>query len=143
LAVRRVRGGREASTSTARAIGGDPRPEADGWGSRPDYGRPEVRRYLRDNALSWLQDYRIDGLRLDATEFVRTATGDGGGDDDIPEGWSLLREINGDVDASQPWKAMIAEDMRGYDRIVQPIAAQGAGFDAQWDDDFLWRVRAR
>ena len=31
------------------------------WGDRPDYGRPEVRRYIRDNALMWLEDYQADG----------------------------------------------------------------------------------
>jgi 1,4-alpha-glucan branching enzyme len=34
------------------------------WGdTRPDYGRPEVRQYIRDNALFWLDKYRLDGLR--------------------------------------------------------------------------------
>nr|MDT0666184.1 alpha-amylase family glycosyl hydrolase [Micromonospora sp. DSM 115978] len=48
------------------------------WGerNRPDYSRPEVRQYLRDNALSWLHDYRMDGLRLDATAYVRNVYGD-------------------------------------------------------------------
>ena len=38
------------------------------WGAtRPDYGRGEVRAFLRDNALTWLEDFRCDGLRFDAT----------------------------------------------------------------------------
>ena len=55
------------------------------WGNtRPDYGRNEVKQYLHDNALMWLQDYRVDGLRLDATAFIRNAKGDQGTPDDDP-----------------------------------------------------------
>ena len=63
---------------------GDGRPQANGWGSRPDYGRPEVRQFIRDNALAWLEDYRIDGLRFDATAYIRTIDGSGSADQAIP-----------------------------------------------------------
>ena len=43
------------------------------WGeTRPDYGRGEVRQFLRDNALYWLDEFRADGLRWDMTLFIRT-----------------------------------------------------------------------
>jgi 1,4-alpha-glucan branching enzyme len=119
---------------------GDPRPQTP-WGSRPDYGRPEVRQYLVDNAIAWLQDYRLDGLRLDATAFIRNVFGDSDPAWDIPEGWELLQQINGAVDGSQPWKIIIAEDMQDNDWITRPAQAQGAGFDAQWDPDFVQQVR--
>jgi 1,4-alpha-glucan branching enzyme len=120
---------------------GDGRPQTP-WGSRPDYGRAEVRRYLVDNATSWLRDYRLDGLRLDATGFIRNVAGDGDPSQDIPEGWLLLQQMNDAVDGSQPWKIMIAEDMQGNDWITRPTLVQGAGFDAQWDPDFVQQVRA-
>jgi 1,4-alpha-glucan branching enzyme len=119
---------------------GDPRPQTP-WGSRPDYGRPQVRQYLADNAMAWLRDYRLDGLRLDATAYIRNVAGDGDPSQDIPEGWELLQQINDAVDAGQPWKLTVAEDMQGNDWITRPIAAQGAGFDAQWDPDFVQQVR--
>ncbi len=119
---------------------GDPRAQTP-WGSRPDYGRPGVRRYLRDNALSWLQDYRLDGLRLDATAYIRMATGAGDAGPDIPDGWRLLQEINDGVDAAQPWKLIVAEDLRGNEWITRPTVGGGAGFDAQWDAQFAPRVR--
>ncbi len=44
------------------------------WGeTRPDYGRGEVRQYLRDNALMWLEEYHADGLRWDMIPYIRTS----------------------------------------------------------------------
>ena len=120
---------------------GDPRPQTP-WGSRPDYGRAEVRQYLVDNAVSWLRDYRLDGLRLDATAYIRNIFGDGDPSRDIPDGWQLLQQINDAIDGSQPWKITIAEDMQDNDWITRSTAAQGAGFDAQWDPHFVQQVRA-
>jgi 1,4-alpha-glucan branching enzyme len=97
---------------------------------------------LRDNALAWLKDYRIDGLRLDATAYIRNATGSSDPGQDIADGWLLLQEINDDIAGAQPWKITIAEDMRGNDWITRPTASGGAGFDAQWDADFVQQVRS-
>ena len=45
------------------------------WGAtRPDYGRGEVRTFLRDSALCWLEEFRCDGLRFDSTINIRTVT---------------------------------------------------------------------
>jgi 1,4-alpha-glucan branching enzyme len=120
---------------------GDPRPQTP-WGSRPDYGRPEVRQYLTDNAVAWLADYRLDGLRLDATGYIRNIDGDSDPTQDIPEGWELLQEMNAAVQGSQPWKITIAEDMQDNDWITYPVQVGGAGFAAQWDPDFVQQVRA-
>jgi len=57
------------------------------WGdNRPDFGRPEVRQYIRDNALMWLNEYRCDGLRADAISFIRNVNGDDNPDEDLPDG---------------------------------------------------------
>jgi 1,4-alpha-glucan branching enzyme len=115
-----------------------------GWGPRPDYGRPEVRQYIRDNVIDWLSQYRLDGLRFDATASIDSADGSGteAGAESIPDGRQLLRECNDDVDASQPWKIRIAEDMRNNDMITAPTSAGGVGFPAQWDPDFVASIRA-
>lgn len=107
------------------------------WGekNRPDYGRGEVRQFIHDNALYWLEEFRLDGLRFDATAYIRTV-GDFGGD--LPEGWSLLQWINDEIRARQPWKITIAEDMRGNHAVTQ---RDGAGFGSQWDPDFVHPVR--
>lgn len=110
------------------------------WGdTRPDFGRPEVRQYIRDNVLFWLQEYRIDGLRWDSTSNIRM-----GPLGDIPDGWSLMQWGNDEIDASQPWKFSIAEDMYGAPNewITRATGAGGAGFDSQWDALFVHPVRA-
>jgi 1,4-alpha-glucan branching enzyme len=113
------------------------------WGhTRPDYGRTEVRQYIRDNALMWLEEYRADGLRWDATAYVRNTLGyDNDPAHDIVDGWSLMQWINDAIDARQPWKISIAEDMRSNSSITSRTSTGGAGFDAQWDAAFVHQVR--
>jgi len=111
------------------------------WGhNRPDYGRPEVRQYIRDNALMWLQDYRVDGLRADAIAFIRNVHGEDDPGADLPEGWSLMRWINEEIDQTMPWKITIAEDMRGHAGITESVANGGQGFDSQWDSSFVYPI---
>lgn len=110
------------------------------WGdTRPDYGRGEVRQYLRDNALMWLEVCHVDGLRWDSTVNIRTQNNGSGGD--IPEGWSLMQWINDEIDAKQPWKLTIAEDLQNNEWITKDTGAGGAGFDAQWDPSFVHPIR--
>jgi 1,4-alpha-glucan branching enzyme len=114
------------------------------WGrTRPDYGRGEVRTFLRDSALTWLEEFHCDGLRFDSTLFIRTVDGDPGNHASVLEdGWSFLAWINDDIRARQPWKLTIAEDLQDDPSLVTPTAEGGAGFGAQWDAGFVRRVRA-
>jgi len=112
------------------------------WGhNRPDYGRPEVRQYIRDNALMWLHDYRVDGLRMDAIAFVRNVHGEDDPGADLPDGWSLMRWVNEEIDAAMPWKITIAEDLRGNAAITETVENGGQGFNSQWDGAFVYPVR--
>jgi len=118
------------------------------WGqkNRPDYGRGDVRRFIRDNALMWLQDYRVDGLRFDMTVYIRNVDGiDGDAPGDARNlggsGWSLLQWINDDIDRSQPWKITMAEDLQGNPSVTKDTGAGGIGFDSQWDAFFVHPVR--
>jgi 1,4-alpha-glucan branching enzyme len=113
------------------------------WGlTRPDYGRKEVRQFIRDNALMWLEEYHVDGLRLDMTLFMHNvrASDDSGGD--LPDGWSLIEWINREVQQRYPGRITIAEDLQDDDRLTKPVDQGGAGFTAQWDASFVHRVRA-
>jgi len=110
--------------------------------TRPDYARPQVRQFIRDNVLMWLEEFRVDGLRWDMTNYIRNAHGrDHDPGADLPEGWELLRWLNSEIDARQPWKINIAEDMQGSVHITRETQAGGAGFDAQWDVHFVHPIR--
>ena len=113
------------------------------WGkTRPDFGRGEVRTFLRDSALTWLEEFRCDGLRFDSTLFIRTVDGDPGNPTSaLPDGWSFLAWVNDEIGSRQPWKLTIAEDLFDDPALVAPTAEGGAGFDAQWDAGFIRRVR--
>lgn len=111
------------------------------WGNtRPDYGRGEVRRFIHDNAMMWLEDYHVDGLRYDATVYIRTVKGPG--DQDLPEGWTLLQWINGDIAKKFPGTILVAEDLQNNEWLTKSVEEGGAGFSAQWDAGFVHPIRA-
>jgi 1,4-alpha-glucan branching enzyme len=110
------------------------------WGhTRPDYGRPEVRQFLRDNALMWLEEYHVDGLRVDSTSHIRTVNGLG--TPDLPDGWRFMQELNRDIRQRFPGRLCIAEDLQNYHLLTKDANHGGAGFGSQWDPSFLHAVR--
>jgi 1,4-alpha-glucan branching enzyme len=110
------------------------------WGeTRPDYGRGEVRQYILDNVRMWLEDYHIDGLRLDSTLYIRNS-GEGGSSE-IPDGWSLLQAINETVSRHGKNHITIAEDLQSNVWITKDVGAGGAGFGSQWDPHFVRPIR--
>ncbi|GAB2964906.1 alpha-amylase family glycosyl hydrolase [Hymenobacter coalescens] len=112
------------------------------WGhNRPDFGRDAVRCYIRDNALQWLEEYRVDGLRADAIAHIRNVDGTSDPARDLPEGWSLMQWINEEIRARMPWKITIAEDLLGNEYITKAPEDGGQGFSAQWDAAFVYPVR--
>lgn len=113
------------------------------WGAtRPDYGRPEVRQFLIDNALMWIEEYHVDGLRLDSIVHIRNAHGNGGGDGDLEDGWSFLQELTTTVHERHPGAVLIAEDLQDDPRVTTPVGEGGLGFDLQWSAEFVHTVRA-
>lgn len=89
----------------------------------------EVRRFFCDNALMWMRDYHIDGLRLDAVhEFVdRSAI-------------HFLEQLSSETAALSATLGrrlvLIAESDLNDPRVVTPRKVGGYGMDAQWSDDF-------
>jgi 1,4-alpha-glucan branching enzyme len=113
------------------------------WGdTRPDYGRSEVRAFLRDSAIQWLDEFRVDGLRWDATAWISSIYGGGNGAPDrIADGWRFMADVNAEVAQRYPGRLTIAEDLRSDLAIVRPAGEGGAGFGAQWDGAFVHFVR--
>lgn len=110
------------------------------WGeTRPDYGRGEVRQFILDNALMWFEEYHVDGLRFDATQFIRTFHESDVRD--LPEGWSLLQWINHEVTQKYPGRITIAEDLQNNKWLTKDVGAGGAGFGSQWDANFVHPIR--
>ncbi len=101
------------------------------WGDALNLDGPdsdEVRRFIIDNAVSWLRDFHVDGLRLDAVHALF---------DD--RAIAVLEELTAEIDAlstrlGRPlW--LIAESDRNDALTVTPREAGGLGVDAQWCDD--------
>ncbi len=90
------------------------------WGDAIDYSRRAVREWAIQNAELWVRDYRIDGLRLDATDSVF--------DDGEPH---IMAELAARVHAAHPGALVIAEIGRGDRRPLEQW-----GHDAQWADGF-------
>ncbi len=110
------------------------------WGAtRPDYGRPEVRQFIRDNALMWVEDYHVDGLRMDMTLYIRSVRPDG--EPNLPDGWSLLQWINSEIREKHPNTLTIAEDLQKNDWMTKLASEGGAGYGSQWDDQFVHPIR--
>jgi 1,4-alpha-glucan branching enzyme len=110
------------------------------WGdTRPDYGRGEVRSFIRDNALMWFEDYHVDGLRYDMTLYIRSV--DGSPSSEIPDGWSLAQWINREIRERHPGAITIAEDLQNNAYLTKPEWEGGAAFSSQWDAGFVHPVR--
>ena len=101
------------------------------WGEAVNYDQPGsegVRRYVVENALYWLREYHLDGLRLDAVQTIK---------DDSPR--HILAEIAEAVEEQARGLGrpalVIAETDENDPRFVQP-RPKGYGLDAVWSDDF-------
>lgn len=104
------------------------------WGARPDYGRPEVRDFILDNVSMWLNEYHVDGFRLDSTIYMRNTAGRNNDPaHDIPDAWRLMMDINNRAHKIKPDALVIAEDCAGNGQITNAQIYGGAGFDSQWD----------
>ncbi|NIP80014.1 MAG: malto-oligosyltrehalose trehalohydrolase, partial [Gemmatimonadetes bacterium] len=108
------------------------------WGEAPNLdggGSDEVRRFFIDNALMWLRDYRIDGLRLDAVHAIVDTSA-----------VHLLEELAIEVDAlsrrvGRPLKVVAESDLNDP-RLLWSRERGGYGLDAQWSDDFHHALHA-
>jgi len=104
------------------------------WGSQPDFDREGVRDYYADSALSWLEEFRMDGFRMDATSYMNIAPQEA-------SGWSLMQRLNDEMDRRASDKICIAEQLPDNSWVTRPTSLGGAGFDSQYYDEFTDRLR--
>jgi maltooligosyltrehalose trehalohydrolase len=102
------------------------------WGSALNFDGPEsdqVRRFFIDNALHWLTEYHVDGLRLDAIHGIFDLGAR-----------HVLHELADEFHAQaarlgrRAW--LVAESDLNDPRVIRPAETGGHGLDAQWSDDF-------
>ncbi len=90
----------------------------------------------------WLTEYRLDGLRIDSTIYMRNTEGhDNDPAHDIPEAWFLMQDIVELAHKINPNALMIAEDCANSAYITKPRDETGCGFNAQWELGFPHAIR--
>ena len=107
-----------------------------------NYGRTEVLNYLCANALYWLEEFHIDGLRVDAVASMlyldySREPGDWlpnryGGNENL-EAIEFIRQMNQMVYAEQPGAMTLAEESTAWPMVSRPVHLGGLGFGYKWN----------
>ncbi|MCJ1673211.1 MULTISPECIES: 1,4-alpha-glucan branching protein GlgB [unclassified Rathayibacter] len=131
------------------------------WGTYVfDFGHTQVRNFLVANALFWLEEFHVDGLRVDAVAsmlYLDYSRKEGewlpnqfGGRENL-EAISFLQEVNATAYKLYPGIMMIAEESTSWPGVTQPTVSGGLGFGLKWNmgwmndslrymaNDPLWR----
>ena len=113
------------------------------WGTMIfNYERNEVRNFLISNALFWLKEYHIDGLRVDAVSsmiYLNFSREDGDwvankyGSHENLGALDFLREFNAVVHAEAPGAVTIAEESTAWPMVSRPTYVGGLGFTLKWN----------
>ncbi len=122
------------------------RQESRSWGTRFfDLGREEIQSFLISNALYFLREFHIDGLRIDAVASMLYRDYDRRGGDWTPnsyggreslEGIAFLRKLNAAVEGEFPDVLMIAEESTAFPGVSAPVSEGGLGFSLKWNMGF-------
>lgn len=114
-----------------------------GWGAHNfDLGRNEVRSFLISNALYWIREFHVDGLRVDAVSnviYLNYDRNDGewtpnihGGHENL-EATGFLREFNWTIHHECPGVVTVAEESSSWPNITGSVHENGLGFDFKWN----------
>ena len=111
------------------------------WGALNfDLGKNQVQSFLISSALYWIENYHIDGIRVDAVSNMLYLDYDEGpwmpnkdGGNRNLEGYGFLQKLNREIKNRYPDVMMIAEESTASTPITQPIEEGGLGFDFKWN----------
>ena len=113
------------------------------WGTLIyNYGRPQVSNYLIANALYWIEQYHVDGIRMDAVAsmlYLDYGKSDGqwvanmyGGHENL-EAVEFLKHLNSVVKRRNAGVLMIAEESTAWPKVTGDVEDNGLGFDIKWN----------
>jgi 1,4-alpha-glucan branching enzyme len=103
------------------------------WGPQAAFGRPAVDDYFADSALHWLEEYHVDGFRMDAVAYMANYPHE-------TQGWALMQRLNDELERRWRGKVTIAENFPVQGPIVMPTKLDGAGFSAEYNGDYRYEV---
>ena len=111
------------------------------WGALNfDLGKTQVQSFLNSSLMYWLQEFHVDGVRVDAVSNILYLDYDlephilnDDGSNDNRQGVQFIKQMNTLVKEKMPGVMMIAEESTNWEGITKPVAEGGLGFDFKWN----------